>query len=285
MGDNDQERPGRRPKVEEVQGDEIVLRNSETGLAGWWNGGPVKKIDRKRYEYLASMVNFDTGFNMSNISNVSELTSEITFFEYGPLLTLWELKEYCAKLLSKLKDLRSVDKELFFFLYTILMSSDKEQVDVSILAFKHPYCFLLKFGAIEEIKWVIHFNNRMVYNLEKKTGTLYEETFYNAALNNYSRLHDLRRVEYDTIQKYQARKTMEELTGNTAGLMGEIDGLETKIKENLKVTAKTAEKMTASQDEFNNLLGEYTVSMQKLGELSKVNAIGGDKIAKDMKIH
>jgi len=112
---------------------------------------------------------------------------------------------------------------------------------------------------------------------------LYEEQFYNAAINHYDGLHKLRSVEYDTIQKFQARKTMEELTGNTAGLMSEIDGLESKIKENLKVTSKTAEKMTASQEEFNNLLGEYTVSMKKLSELSKVNVMGDSKLQKDLK--
>jgi len=190
------------------------------------------------------MINFDADLI---ITNVTDLTKEITFYEYGPLLSLWELDEFVSKLVEKQSVLKNFKNELFFFLYHIIVNSANRSIDQSILAFKFPYCFLLKFGSLEEIKYVLHFDNRMYYNLESKNGTKYEESYYLTARLHWGDLMKEREREFTNIQIYQYNKVRDAIVSNQNALTSETVAFMKNIDRNM-LSQTEAQKEIAELD-------------------------------------
>eukprot|EP01118_Nematostelium_gracile_P000518 TRINITY_DN10586_c0_g1_i1.p1 TRINITY_DN10586_c0_g1~~TRINITY_DN10586_c0_g1_i1.p1 ORF type:complete len:289 (+),score=68.68 TRINITY_DN10586_c0_g1_i1:59-868(+) len=233
---------------------ELVLRG------GGWFGG-LKKLDTKKYEYMASMINFDEAVT---ISNVTDLTKEISFYEYGPLLTLFELKEFVAKVVQKQPMLKAQEKEMFFFLFNIItLDPIKRSIDNSIMVFKYPYCFMLKFGTSEEIKFVIHLDHKVYYNLEAKTSTRYEESYYYKALSIWADLAKEREREFIQIQEYKGTRIMEDIISNQTTLVNELSTLSSAIESNLTAQIEKMAQYTDQRNKITDLLEKRDSIMTK----------------------
>jgi len=247
--------------TEEVPAEE---KNRQVVLRGSSFFGKIKQVDTKRYEYLASMISFSDELT---ISNVSELIKEISFYEYGPMLTIWELDDFIKKIVQKQPLLAKFRKELFYFLYNIVI--EKKSVDTSILVFKYPYCFMLKFGCLEDIKHIIHFDNNSYYNIESKSSIQYEESFYNEAFSIWSVLIKERRNNVKSILGFTGQKVREETVKNTASLIAETSALESSISqhlidqmEHLKALQKKAQETKLLIDARDNLMASMQASAE-----------------------
>jgi len=229
---------------------------------GLFGLGGLKKIDTKKYQYLSSMINFEQEVT---IKNVSELTKEVSFYEYGPLITIYELDDFVKKLLSRQKDMAKLEKEVFFYLYHILNSNTEEKdsdkptpkrvLDTSILAFKYPFCFIIKFGCTDELKYVMHFDNGVYYNLEKKTSLKYEEAHYCVARSNWLKMMKERENEVNSILEFQAAEHIKDILNHQKVL-------NQKIVENTQSAIECSTELKEMQDQRLDL-------QKKLNELSK----------------
>ena len=245
---------------------EIILRG--TGFFGY-----IKKLDDKRYhQYLSSMINFSEEVR---INNVSDLTSIISFFEYGPMLTIYELEDFCKKIMDKQKMLKPFHKQLFFFLWTIISNTPKKAIDTSILVFKFPYCFMLKFGAEEDIKHCIHFDNNMYYNLQEKHGTMYQPAYYETALEGWKELVHERKQEYNEVIKYKHATSLADIEDNTANVMEEAEKATDKIESNIARQKAAAQRMRGRQEKIRNLIAERDEEFQKMREMP--SSVGAQK--------
>jgi len=234
----------------------------------------MKKLESNRYQSLSSMITFDEEVT---ISNVSDLTKEISFYEYGPLLTIYELEDFCKKIIQKQSALKEHYQELFFYLYCIICQTPKTAIDTSVLAFKYPFCFMLKFGNIEEIKYVMHFDNGVYYNLDKKASVQYQESYYLKARESWLTIMREREREFIQIQDFHFNKKISELVQNQNGLVNEISNFKDNIEKSLEETEKKLDQLSEQDEKIRGLMKRRDTQMGRLAQAFKTESPTTDR--------
>jgi len=130
---------------------------------GWFN--QLKQVDQEPMERISQVVT--TGDELE-LTILNDLTNRICYYDHGPAISLFEIETFCKQLCKNIKELKNDEPEIFSYMITaIARSKDDNYVikNICMLILKPPYLVCLKFGNPDNVKYLIHLYNHVLYTL------------------------------------------------------------------------------------------------------------------------
>ncbi len=129
-----------------------------------WFGNP-KDTNQETLKKLSSFLTLNSEVELSVID---DYTNALSVYEYGPALSLLELEVFMESLCQKVSKFRTFREELFYQMFNAICFCDESNFVIKnccILVLLPPTCVCLKFGPVEQAKFVIHLANHSLYIL------------------------------------------------------------------------------------------------------------------------
>jgi len=138
--------------------DKIIVRGR-----GWFN--QLKQVDKEPMEKISSVVT--TGDELE-LTILNDLTNRICYYDHGPAISLFEIETFTKHLCKNIKELGKDENEIFCYMLTAISRCKDDNYVLTnscVLILKPPYLVLLKFGNAENVKYLIHLYNHVLYTL------------------------------------------------------------------------------------------------------------------------
>jgi len=204
------------------------------------------------------------------IEILNKETNKVSIYLYGPLITLFEIKKFCEELVTNVKQFKDDFDQIFFQFYHILLyqrNSGYKLRDRAVLIIKEPYCFVVMFGQVTHVHYVININKNHAYymgNEEEFVDIPFNPKIVDMIKNNFEEdvkqliLRQISLVRHQTtlFQKDAAEKNnknMEEINRNMRVLME----LEASITEHMKASLQIHEEMTKLEEARKETITAY----------------------------
>jgi len=139
------------------------------GTSFWGN---AKEIENNQLEMLSSYIS--SGEELE-IQLMTKTISNLVIFEYGPVLTLHEINKFVDAFVYQLTIFKKDRKEIFSQMLNIFSNSKEDNYVIKstcLLIRKTPFCVLVKFGDIKNIKFIFDLDVSTLYIIGKETNSI-----------------------------------------------------------------------------------------------------------------
>jgi len=209
--------------------------------------GQISENNLSSYTY--SQLN---GFIISTFPPTKELKEKIPFYEYEPL-PLFGLDNFCKSLVKHKKYLKKHNKELFVFLYDIMIVND-QILKSNIIVMRSPHRFLLLFDGINVLKYAIQLDNGCCYDLvsNQKQAIEFQSNHYTATYDFWKELCHLEENKHKRVKKIDIlAQTVKKVVVDKAKEKANPEAMEEAKEKTMEDVNETAnEKEKANEKEY-----------------------------------
>jgi len=186
--------------------------------------GNPKEIESNQLEMISSYIS--SGDELE-IQLMVKTISNLVIFEYGPILTLHEINKFVDAFITQLSSFKKDRKEIFSQMLNVFSNSKDDNYVIKstcLLIRKTPYCVLVKFGDIKNVRFIFDLDVSTLYILGKETNSIpFDESEYLI----YEQM-------YEELKKDFLRREQERIRSNFVSF-------KEKLKEDTSLLVKDAE--------------------------------------------